>query len=341
MRMPADSQRGVALLTILLLVVSITVVAGAMLASQKVAIRRSGLLFAQDQLMQDIYAGQQLAVTAIRADDALNDTDSGADIWAQPLPPYSIGTHSVGVQIRDEAARFNINNLYHHGAVDTAALGVFERLLTQLNLKPELATAILDWQDADKEVYLDGGDEATVYGDDKGQTLPNQPFVSIEELQNVRGIDAQAFAALQPHISAIPFYVSININTASPVLLSALMDGGAPDQMQALTTFRAQQVFKSVDEIWQVPPFIAVSGEQRQALTPLLAVESQAFSALITASDNNARQRFATVIISKGNDKEAAEANSNANNDNQTTNSDNKKQIKIIAQRLWPYQPNF
>ena len=42
--MKADSQRGVALLTILLLVVSITVVAGAMLASQKIAIRRSGLL---------------------------------------------------------------------------------------------------------------------------------------------------------------------------------------------------------------------------------------------------------------------------------------------------------
>ena len=44
MSMTAHSQRGVALLTILLLVVSITVVAGAMLASQKIAIRRSGLL---------------------------------------------------------------------------------------------------------------------------------------------------------------------------------------------------------------------------------------------------------------------------------------------------------
>ena len=81
--MKANSQRGVALLTILLLVVSITVVAGAMLASQKVAIRRSGLLFDQNQLLQDIDAGQQLAVTMIRADSKLNDTDSEQDIWAQ------------------------------------------------------------------------------------------------------------------------------------------------------------------------------------------------------------------------------------------------------------------
>ena len=86
--MTAHSQRGVALLTILLLVGSITVVAGAMLASQKIAIRRSGLLFDQNQLSQDLNAGQQLAITMIRADDKLNDTDSEQDIWAQPLPPY-------------------------------------------------------------------------------------------------------------------------------------------------------------------------------------------------------------------------------------------------------------
>ena len=84
--MSANSQRGVALLTVLLLVVSITVVAGAMLASQKVAIRRSGVLFDHDQLLQDIHAGQQVAVTRIRADNQLNDTDSLQDIWAQPMP---------------------------------------------------------------------------------------------------------------------------------------------------------------------------------------------------------------------------------------------------------------
>lgn len=91
MSMTAHSQRGVALLTILLLVVSITVVAGSMLASQKIAIRRSGLVFDQNQLLQDINAGQQLAITMIRADNKLNDTDSEQDIWAQPIPPYTLG----------------------------------------------------------------------------------------------------------------------------------------------------------------------------------------------------------------------------------------------------------
>ena len=129
--MNRHDQRGVALLTTLLLVVSITVVAGAMLASQKVAIRRSGLLFDQNQLLQDINAGQQLAVTMIRADSKLNDTDSEQDVWAQPIPPYTLANHSVSIELRDEAGRFNINNLYQGGTVNTAALEVFQRLLTQ------------------------------------------------------------------------------------------------------------------------------------------------------------------------------------------------------------------
>lgn len=364
MSMTANSQRGVALLTILLLVVSITVVAGAMLASQKVAIRRSGLLFVQNQLMQDIHAGEQLAVMAIRADNQLNDTDSSADIWAQPLPPYAIGAHSVSVQIRDEASRFNINNLYHDGRVDTAALGVFSRLLTQLNLKPELATAVLDWQDADSEVYLDGGDERTIYAQQGDtQTMPNQPFVSVEALQNVRGIDAQVLATLQPYLTAVPFYLPINVNTASPVLLAALMEGGAPDQMQAVTQLRAQSVIESVDDIWRVPPLMALSEEQRQALTPLLAVDSQAFSSLIVATNSDSdpiRQRFATALIRKTRERQdanAANTGSNANNDanstanntannttSQATNNnddESKKHIALVSQRLWPYQPTF
>ena len=65
---------------------------GRCLPVKKIAIRRSGLLFDQNQLLQDINAGQQLAVTIIRADNELNDTDSVQDIWAQPIPPYNLGT---------------------------------------------------------------------------------------------------------------------------------------------------------------------------------------------------------------------------------------------------------
>lgn len=328
----ADSQRGVALLTILLLVVSITIVAGSMLASQKIAIRRSGVVVTQDQLLQGIDAGKQVAVTLIRADNQLNDTDSAQDIWAQPLPPYTLGSHSITVELRDEASRFNINNLYHHAQVDSVALAIFQRLLSQLNLEPEIAIAVLDWQDTDSEVYHDGGDESSVY---TNKSLPNQPFISIEQLQSVRGVDAEVLATLRPYITAVPYYLPMNINTASPVLLAALMAQASPEQMQALTALREQQVFSAVTELWQLPPLSTLDTTQQQALAPILAVDSQAFKALITASaDDNSgvtKQRFATVLL----------ANTRTDNVDNKADSQNPKAVKVISQRLWAFRPTF
>ena len=364
MPIKGNAQRGVALLTILLLVVSITVVAGAMLASQKIAIRRSGLLFDQNQLLQDINAGQQLAVTLIRADAKLNDTDSAQDIWAQPIPPYTLGGHSIGIELRDEGSRFNINNLYHNGAVDTAALAVFQRLLTQLNLERDIAIAVLDYQDGDSEVYQDGGDESVVYAQQANRgadnILPNQALLSIDQLAEVKGVNAQVLAALRPYITAVPYYLPININTASPVLLAALLEGASSQQMQSIVELRAKQAFGSIDDIWQLPILSSVKAEQCKALTPLLAVDSQAFMALITASDNaavgQARQRFATIVISKtaaeGEIANSSDNNSNKNSNNANNadsnaknaqNTDNKKpkEVRVVTQRLWAFRPVF
>ncbi len=340
------SQRGVALLTILLLVVSITVVAGAMLASQKIAIRRSGLLFNQNQLLQDIDAANQLAVTLISADSTLNDTDSLQDIWAQPLPAYPLGTHTITMQLRDEASRFNLNNLYHDDVVDAAALSVFQRLLTQLNLAPDIAVAVLDWQDADSDVYNDGGNESAVYaqqGVGSSVDLPNQPFVSIDQLQEVQGISSEVLATLRPYITAVPYYLPINVNTTSPEVLGALIVGLGPQQLQGLLTLREQQVIASVDSLWQQPPFNTLSTEERELLMPLLAVDSRAFMALITVTDSShleeeERQKFATVLISKIEDGEF-----NMTNSSNINSSNNKKPkiVNVISQRLWAFQPNF
>lgn len=348
MTMKANSQRGVALLTILLLVVSITVVAGAMLASQKVAIRRSGLLFDQNQLLQDIDAGQQLAVTMIRADSKLNDTDSEQDIWAQPILPYTLANHSVSIELRDEAGRFNINNLHQGGTVDTAALEVFQRLLTQLNLEPDIAIAVLDWQDTDSEVYLDGGDESAVYTQQLNRSvdgaLPNQPFVSVDQLQEVRGVSAEVLATLRPYLTAVPYYLPININTASPALLAALIDGATSQQMQGIVDTRSKQVLTSIDELWQLPILSGLDEKQRAALTPLLAVDSQAFMALITASDNatvgQARQRFATVLIGKNAANDSQTSNDTSSNSSDVT-SEKPKEVKVVTQRLWAFRPSF
>ena len=73
--------------------------------------------------------------------------------------------------------------------------------------------------------------------------------------------------------------------------------------------------------------------------------------ALITATDNatvgQARERFATVLISKTVvDNNQAVNNSQTANDNQAANSsevDGKmpKEVKVVTQRLWAFRPSF
>ncbi|MEJ6067696.1 general secretion pathway protein GspK, partial [Psychrobacter sp. 16-Bac2893] len=234
---------------------------------------------------------------------------------------------------------------------DSNALAVLQRLLTQLNLAPDIAIAVLDYQDADSEVYQDGGDESTVYNQQSNSSadndLPNQRLVNIDQLQNVKGINAEVLAVLRPYITVVPHYLPINMNTASPVLLAALMDGATSQQMQTIVDLREKQVFESIDEIWQLPILSSLDNKQRKVLAPLLAVDSQAFTALITATDNatvgQARQRYATIMISKTATDVTENSNNGDNANSNNKNADNKKpkEVRVVTQRLWAFRPNF
>ena len=348
------NQRGMALLTILLLVVSITIMAGAMLASQKIVIRRSALLFTQDQMQADLRAGSVLARTLIRADSELNQTDSPADVWAQPISDYPLGAHRVSVQVRDESSRFNINNLYHDGQADTAALAVFERLLQQLDIDPELATVVLDYQDFDSQVYKDTADEQAIYlanvassnGGTVANVIANQPFIDITELQALPMMDDASFARLQPYISAVPYYVPININTASPELLAALTDGADATALATLMQPATRPVFESVDMLWSQPMFAGMNEEARKALTPLLSVESSAFMALITVSEadsaaSSARQRFATVLLAKQKPAQPVAGMVTGMNAPSANDDEAVRVVSMVSHRMWAFRPPF
>ena len=117
-------------------------------------------------------------------------------------------------------------------------------------MAPEIAIAVLDYQDNDSTVYQDGGDEGVVYEQQSrgaASTLPNQPFVSVEQLQDIEKVSAEDLAALRPYITAVPYYLPININTASPVLLAALTETADSQQMQALVDMRGQQALAAID----------------------------------------------------------------------------------------------
>ena len=171
-----SGQRGVALLTVLLLVVAITVLAGAMMAKQKIALRQYDLLQTQNQLNHDVQAGINFAVAMIQADAKINAFDGVSDAWAQPIDiPYGgkmgLPPSRISMQIVDASGRFNLNNLYHDGAVDEQAVAIFGRLLEQVGMEASLAYAVVDWQDLDSDTLPEGGAETDSVRHASGRTL--------------------------------------------------------------------------------------------------------------------------------------------------------------------------
>jgi general secretion pathway protein K len=54
--------------------------------------------------------------------------------------------------------------------------------------------------------------------------MPNQPLVEVGEIRALPGISAKAWAALAPHLSALPGATKLNINTASAEVLLCFAD---------------------------------------------------------------------------------------------------------------------
>lgn len=322
------SQQGVALLTILLLVVAITIVAGSMLARQRVMVREYAATQRQGQAQQAALAGEAIAREIILQDSLANQTDSLQEAWAKPLPPYSITGGSLSLRISDEASRFNINNLYHDGNVDNQALAYFRALLQAQGIEPEIAMAVLDWQDPDSDTMPEGGAESDYY-QSLGRALPmpiaNQPFISIDELLSVRGMDKQKLDKLRPLISVVPFFVPMNVNTVNPTLLAIIPSvtdlpataiagkgnnlASAPTnntasllEPSALASWAAARPtampIESVTNLWVQPAFASVPEAQRGKVAGLLDVQSRAFRVVVTVTLDDS-QRFFTSQLAK------------------------------------------
>lgn len=219
----AASQRGVALITALLVVALATVLVAMILDQGELALARTANV--QRAAQADALAAglEDWAIEILRRDLALDSIDSNGDLWAQPLPPTPVPGGRIGGQMRDLGGCFNLNNLLAaDGRVQPQRLAQFVRLLRALKLDPGIADAAADWIDADLQPgAVRGGEDATYASAQPPYRAANRPFVHTTELRLVRGVDAAAWQALAPHVCALPVGTRINVNTATvPVLVS-------------------------------------------------------------------------------------------------------------------------
>jgi general secretion pathway protein K len=239
-------QQGVALVTALLVVALATVAAVAMATRQHVDLRRTGNLVHGEQAYAYALAAESWAQVILRRDARDSNFDALNEDWATALPPIPVDGGVVSGHVTDLQGRFNVNNLVGvDGKPDNNSIEYFKRLLTVLQLEPELAATLQDWIDADINATFPGGAEDDTYLlEDPPYRAANRRLVSISELQLVHGFTADVVKILSPHVTALPDVTTININTATAEVLLALHENMTVQGVEMLLTDREDKPFE-------------------------------------------------------------------------------------------------
>jgi general secretion pathway protein K len=219
-------QRGIALITAIVLVAIATVLATTIGFASIMAARRATAVFGADQALLAAEGAESMAAYVLKQSGALTGTSDSLDqVWAQPYGPYELapGVTLQFAQIQDEQGKFNINNLAPGGTPDMTAIAQFQQLLTLLGLEPKWADLMASWIAANNSTQLpDGAGDSEYLSQTPPYRTAEEPVTSISELMALQGFGRTRYDRLAPYIAALPPGSKINICTASGVVLDAL-----------------------------------------------------------------------------------------------------------------------
>lgn len=212
---PAAKQRGMAIISALLIAAVVAVLAGAMLTRQTVFTRglEAEQLRIQGQwLLQGGLERSRQMLWDARQKDVLTRLDQA---WARAQRGDFEG------RIEDEQGKFNLRNLVNRQQVDAEQLQSFERLCRLIGVDPTVSRRISQRVIASYEPPA------------KYPMLRN-----LDDLSGIEGLDPVVLQRMHAYISVLPGPTWVNGNTASAEVLSAVVPQLSLSQAHGLVTER-------------------------------------------------------------------------------------------------------
>lgn len=245
-RLPS-SERGIALITVMLVLAVVTVALVSMSSNRQMDIRRTENQLRAIQAWEYVHGLEAWAEGRLRADFADNKNDALTDLWSKPLST-TIPEGSFEANITELQGRINLNNLLVDGEASDDDVQRLKRLFSNLDIKPELVDAMLDWIDADMDIrYPHGAEDETYTKLSQPYRSANSLFSDVSELLRVQGFTLKDYEKLLPYIYVTENYEPLNVNTASAVVLRAMADDIKKDQAESI--FRASgKPFEKVED---------------------------------------------------------------------------------------------
>lgn len=273
------AQRGAALIMALLVVALATTLSSMMIWRQDVWLRQVETQrdLAQTRLIAG--AGIQWARAVLAYDARTSSFDHAGEAWAVKVPPSRVEGGEIGGEMTDEQGKWNLNNLLSaDGTISQKEQEVFRRLLRLLQLPPALASTLADWLDADSVSSPDGAEDDYYLALSPPYRSANRLLSDVDGLLRVRGFDAGVVERLRAHVTALPGYHRVNMNTASAMVLAALVPDLSLSEVQQLLVLRKNIPFRDFADFRTRLPRPEIAADSAQ-----LDTRSRYFSVRIRA----------------------------------------------------------
>ncbi|MGB5679976.1 MAG: type II secretion system minor pseudopilin GspK [Gammaproteobacteria bacterium] len=243
-------QRGVAIITALLIVAIAATVSVTMSTRLQLDVRRTGNMIAGEQAYLYALAAESWSQRILKNDRQKNEIDHLGENWAMDVPPIPVEGGYIRGRLTDLQSCLNLNALLEDAPDKPVARPRLERLMTNLGLDNALVQAIIDWLDNDLQTTIPDGAEDVYYMNlERPYRTANRPILSISEMRLIRGFDdPRIYETLLPHVCAFGITAPININTASAEVLRSLADGISPSDVNDIVKQRTEEAFNTIQE---------------------------------------------------------------------------------------------
>jgi general secretion pathway protein K len=286
-------QNGIALITVLLIVVILIAVVIELNRSSRADIYEAANI--SDGIKLNYIAKSGFYGAAALLSNSKNDYDTLRDDWAK-VETMSLQSGSLFQQgyfiarIEDETGKIPLNKLVNGSEYNEEIKAIFIRLLSQPEFEldekqiTEIVDSIKDWIDADDNSEAYGAESYYYSSQDTPYEAKNAPLDCIEELLMVKGMTREIFNGTKEKPPLAEFVTAdsdgtININTAPKMVLRSLSDEMIPEIAQRLDDYRTNEGNDLSNHQW----YKQVPGMESITINPgLITVKSNYFKIIST-----------------------------------------------------------
>jgi general secretion pathway protein K len=254
-------QRGVAVVTALLLTTLAITIVASLFWQQQVQVRSIENQRLQLQKQWILRGALDWARLILREDAKFSSVDTLDEPWAVPLSETRLDQYvengkadadaadaSLSGSIIDAQSRYNLSNLAVNGTINQAEVAAFERLLTGADLNPLLARATATAMAASQPKP-----EVPGVASSDAASRP-MALAQLDDLLAVPGFTPAALEKLRNFVILLPRVTAINVNTAPAEVLAARIDTLSLADANVLVTSRKTATFRDPEDFYHRLP---------------------------------------------------------------------------------------